>query len=172
MTDSQAENSTVADYIDCAYHALDSVFVNGGRNFVLMNLAPLHLAPLYATPENQGVRTESSYWPWKPENTTEVSYRMKEQVVALNQVFDYRTPYELLIARRYPEANFAVMNMYGLVSILSPQQQAKSDFVAIRHLLLSNGLSQYYQRGRLYQSLRYGKTTLYTSTRRGQVSMV
>lgn len=90
MTDSQTENSTVADYIDCAYHALDPVFVNGGRNFVLMDLALLHLAPLYGTPKIHRVGTESSYWPWKLENTMEVSYRMKEQVVALNQIFDYR----------------------------------------------------------------------------------
>lgn len=116
LTDSQAPNATVATYVDCIYHALDTVYGNGGRHFVLMNLAPLHLAPLYALPEHGGVTgKESSYWTSKPENITEVSYRMKEQVVALNQVFAYRTPYELFIARRYPEASFAVMDMYGLV---------------------------------------------------------
>lgn len=116
LTDSQAGNATVTTYVDCVYHALDTVYANGGRQFVLMNLAPLHLAPLYAVPENGGVSgEESSYWSWKPENITAVSYRMKEQVVALNQVFSYRTPYELFIARRYPGASFAVMDMYGLV---------------------------------------------------------
>ena len=116
LTDSQTGNTTVTTYVDCIYHALDTVYATGGRQFVLMNLAPLHLAPLYAVPENGGVSgEESSYWPWKPENITEVSYRMKEQVVALNQVFSYRTPYELSIARRYPGASFAVMDMYGLV---------------------------------------------------------
>lgn len=121
LTDSQAQNSTVSDYVNCIYKALDEVYQSGGRYFVLMNLAPLHLAPLYAVPEQGGVTgKESFYWTWKPENITEISYRMKEQVAALNQVFQYRTPYELLVARRYPGASFAVMDMYSLVSLLSP----------------------------------------------------
>lgn len=116
LTDSQARNATLATYIDCVYHALDTVYAEGGRNFVLMNLAPLHLAPLYAVPEQGGTTAEESwYWSSKPENITEVSYRMKEQVSTINQVFAYRTPYEVHIARRYPGANFAVMDMYGLV---------------------------------------------------------
>lgn len=116
LTDSQAENQTVAAYVDCVYEALDGVYANGGRFFVLMNLAPLHLSPLYGVPERGGVGKESTYWPSKPYNITEVSGRMKEQVVALNQVFQYRTPYELLTARRYPDASFALMDMHGLVS--------------------------------------------------------
>lgn len=118
LTDSQARNATIATYVDCVYHALDTVYAEGGRHFVLMNLAPLQLAPLYAVPEQGGTTgAESWYWSSKPENITEVSYRMKEQVAALNQVFAYRTPYELLIARRYPGARFAVMDMYGLVGL-------------------------------------------------------
>lgn len=117
LTDSQNKNSTLADYVNCVYRALDNIYHSGARNFVLMNLAPLHLTPLYAVPEKGGVTgKESQYWPWKPENLTEISHRMKEQVVALNQVFDYRTPYEVLIAKRYPGASFAVMDTYGLVS--------------------------------------------------------
>ncbi|EYE91353.1 SGNH/GDSL hydrolase family protein [Aspergillus ruber CBS 135680] len=117
LTDSQNKNSTLADYVNCVYRALDNIYHSGARNFVLMNLAPLHLTPLYAVPEKGGVTgKESQYWPWKPENLTEISHRMKEQVVALNQVFDYRTPYEVLIAKRYPGASFAVMDTYGLLS--------------------------------------------------------
>lgn len=99
------------------YRALDDVYRSGGKYFVLMNLAPLHLAPLYAVPEKGGITgKESLYWPWKSGNITEISHRMREQVIALNQVFDYRTPYELLIAKRYPGARFAVMDTYSLVS--------------------------------------------------------
>lgn len=117
LTDSQNRNSTVAAYINCVYRALDNIYYSGARNFVLMNLAPLHLAPLYAVPEKGGVTgKESQYWSWKSGNLTEISYRMREQVVTLNQVFDYRTPYELLIAKRYPGASFAVMDTFGLVS--------------------------------------------------------
>lgn len=117
LTDSQNKNYTIAAYVDCVYRALDDIYHSGARNFVLMNLAPLHLAPLYAVPEKGGITgKESLYWPWKSGNLTEISYRMREQVVTLNQVFNYRTPYELLIAKRYPAASFAVMDTYGLVS--------------------------------------------------------
>lgn len=114
LTDSQVRGKTILDYIECIYSAFDQIYRNGGRYFVLMNLAPLQLAPLYATPENHGVGP-NQYWPDKPRNITEVSYRMWEQVVNINAVFKYQTPYELLIRRRYPGAFFAVMDMYRLV---------------------------------------------------------
>lgn len=114
LTDSQVANKTIPDYIDCIYSSLDGVYDNGGRFFVLMNVAPLQLAPLYATPEHHGVGP-NHYWPDKPSNLTEVSYRMWEQVATVNHAFKYQTPFELLIAKRYPGARFAVMDMNGLV---------------------------------------------------------
>jgi hypothetical protein len=114
ITDSQVKNKAIPDYINCVYSVLDRVYANGGRYFVLMNLAPLQLAPLYATPENGGVGA-NRYWPEKPDNLTLISYRMWEQVATVNNVFKYQTPYELLVARRYPGARFAVMDTYGLV---------------------------------------------------------
>lgn len=114
ITDSQVKDKTIPDYINCVYSVLDRVYASGGRYFVLMNLAPLQLAPLYATPENGGVGA-NHYWPDKPYNLTLTSYRMWEQVATVNHVFQYQTPYELLVARRYPGARFAVMDMYGLV---------------------------------------------------------
>ena len=114
ITDSQVSGKTIPDYIDCIYQVFDQIYDNGGRYFVLMNNAPLQLSPLYATPENNGVGS-NHYWPNKPENITEVSYRMWEQVATANSVFQYRTPFELLVKRRYPGASFAVMDMYSLV---------------------------------------------------------
>lgn len=72
-----------------------------------MNLAPLQLAPVYATPENGGVG--------EVQNQTETSYRMKEQVNLANAVYKYQTPYEQLVANRYPGAHFAIFDMYSLV---------------------------------------------------------
>lgn len=115
LTDSQVPNKTIPDYVECIYSVFDHVYDNGGRYFVLMNMAPLQLTPLYATPENHGVG-RNQYWHDKPDNITRASYRMWEQVVNVNQQFKYKTPYEMLIARRYPGAFFAVMDMYGLVS--------------------------------------------------------
>lgn len=115
LTDSQEPNKTIPDYIECIYQTFDQIYNNGGRYFLLMNNAPLQLTPLYATPENHGVH-DNYYWPDKPDNITRVSYRMWEEVVNVNRVFKYQTPFELLISRRYPGAFFAVMDMYGLVS--------------------------------------------------------
>lgn len=36
---------------------------------------------------------------------------MKEYTQLANSLFDYRTPYELLVAKRYPGASFAVFNV-------------------------------------------------------------
>lgn len=115
LTDSQVAGKTIPDYIECVYSALDRVYANGARYFVLMNIAPLQLTPLYATPENGGVPASYS-WPGKPSNLTEVSYRMWEQVVLVNDVYKYQTPYELLVAKRYPGAHFAIFDTYSLVS--------------------------------------------------------
>ncbi|KAF9891554.1 hypothetical protein FE257_004022 [Aspergillus nanangensis] len=115
LTDSQVAEKTIPDYVNCIYKALDQLYRNGGRHFVIMNNAPLHLAPMYATPENAGVG-KSQYWPDKPSNDTLYSYRMWEQVATVNQVFDYKTPLEVVVEKRYPGAHFAVMDMNGLLS--------------------------------------------------------
>lgn len=114
LTDSQVANKTISDYIECVYTALDRIYANGARYFVLMNIAPMQLTPLYATPERGGVGN-TFYWPHKPDNRTEISYRMWEQVITVNDIYKYKTPFELLVARRYPGAHFAVMDMYSLV---------------------------------------------------------
>ncbi|PYI07368.1 SGNH hydrolase [Aspergillus sclerotiicarbonarius CBS 121057] len=116
LTDSQVPNKTIPDYIDCVYEALDGVYATGAaKYFVIMNVVPLQLAPLYATPENGGIG-ENNYWPDKGGNLTEISYRMWEQVATVNDVYGYRTPVEWLVRRRYPGAEVAVMDMYGLIS--------------------------------------------------------
>lgn len=37
------------------------------------------------------------------------------EVTMSNYTFKYQTPYQLLVARRYPEANFAIVNINELV---------------------------------------------------------
>lgn len=118
LTDSQVEGKTIPDYIECVYKALDSVYDNGGRYFVIMNMAPLQLTPQYATPENGGLESTGG-WPNKGPNITEISYQMWEYVVMINDVYRYKTPYEVW-SGRYPGAQFAVMDMYGLVCSASP----------------------------------------------------
>ncbi|RAL14397.1 SGNH/GDSL hydrolase family protein [Aspergillus homomorphus CBS 101889] len=131
LTDSQLNNSTLVDYVDCVYRVLDGVYNattssllgdkdgddKGGKAkyFVLMNVVPLQLAPLYATPENGGVGP-NNYWKDKPANLTEISGRMQGQVVLVNEAFRYRTPVETLMNRRWPGVKVAVMDVYSLIS--------------------------------------------------------
>lgn len=41
---------------------------------------------------------------------------MKEYSRLVNNIFDYRTPYEVLIAKRYPEASIAVFDTHRLIT--------------------------------------------------------
>ncbi|KAL4903854.1 hypothetical protein BDW74DRAFT_179441 [Aspergillus multicolor] len=92
LTNSQVNGTTIPDYIESVYKALDSMYADGARYFVIMNLGSGNGA-----------------------NATEKSYRMWETVVTVNDVFRYKKPYEAIIARRYSGAQLAVMDTYGLI---------------------------------------------------------
>lgn len=102
------------DYIDCVYDQFAKLYASGARYFVLQNVSPLQLTPQYGLPSKGGLNA-TQYWPDKPANTTEVWGRMLESVVTVNDVYKYRTPYEVKLANSFPGAHFAVMDMYGLV---------------------------------------------------------
>ncbi|RAO69567.1 uncharacterized protein BHQ10_005579 [Talaromyces amestolkiae] len=112
LTDSQVPGKTIPDYTECVFSALDKIYANGARFFVLQNVIPLQLVPLYATPENGGVYPN----PDGTTNVTEVSYRMWESVKTVNDIYKYQLPYELLIQNRYPGAQFALMDMYSIIA--------------------------------------------------------
>lgn len=117
LSDQQVPGTLIPDFINCLFQAVDAIYANGARYIVLMNAAPMQLAPLFATPENGGVQSGDHYWPDKPSNITEVSYRMWETVATTNDVLYYKVPYELLLANRYPGAHFALMDTYTVVSL-------------------------------------------------------
>ena len=116
IEDSQINNTTLVDYIDCVFDSFDSLYANGGRYFVLQNAAPLQHAPLYALPSEDGIGPgPDQYWNYKPDNTTEISDRMLEQVVSVNDIYKYELPFEVKVANRYPGARFALYDVYSLV---------------------------------------------------------
>ncbi|KAL5331013.1 hypothetical protein ACEPPN_000540 [Leptodophora sp. 'Broadleaf-Isolate-01'] len=100
-----SDGTTIPDYIDCIFKRFDEIYKNGGRYFVLMNTAPLELPPLYGVPGKGGLAA-SHYW----------QHKMKEYTYLVNSVSSYRTPYELLIAKRYPGASFAVFDVHSLIT--------------------------------------------------------
>lgn len=115
LTDSQVKGTNIVDYMDCVYEQLQRLYDTGARYFVILNAAPLNLAPLYGLP-GKGGKATSSYWPDKPSNTTEISYRMMEQVVTVNAIYKYQTPFVAEISKTFTEAKFAVMDVHALVS--------------------------------------------------------
>lgn len=109
---------TLLDYIDCVYEQLDALHEVGARNFVLLNLAPLNYAPMYALPENGGTLNTSF---WKDEgaynaNVTQVSEKMRQYVALVNSIYSYRTSEEVQISDRYPESSFTIFDVHSLVS--------------------------------------------------------
>jgi len=115
LTDSSLNQTTIPDYVDCIFDKFDQIYKAGGRYFVLMNNAPLHLTPLYGAPDAGGLAA-SHYWPDKPANISEVSGKMHEYNQLVNTVFDYRVPFELLVNQRYPHASIAVFDTHSLIS--------------------------------------------------------
>ncbi|KAG9561461.1 SGNH hydrolase, partial [Aureobasidium melanogenum] len=115
IDDSQVAGKVIPDYIDCVYQQFSRLYDSGARYFVLQNVSPLQLTPQYGLPSKGGLNA-TQYWPQKPANTTEVWGRMLETVTTVNDVYKYRTPYEVLLAKNFPGAHFALMDMYGLIT--------------------------------------------------------
>lgn len=116
LTDSQVKGKTLKDYVDCIYDVVDGLYKNGGRYFVLLNLAPLQLLPQYATPENGG-RDATKFFPDKAgKNSTEISWRMYESVATVNEIFAYRTPFETAVNKTWDGAKIANFDVNALIT--------------------------------------------------------
>ena len=115
LTDSQVPGKVLTDYTDCVYESLDKIYAAGARVFVLMNTAPLQLAPLYANTSINGVTT-THYWPDIPSNKTQIAEMMHEYTTSVNNIYKYQTPFEALISHRYPGASFANFDVWQLFS--------------------------------------------------------
>ncbi|KAK4554585.1 hypothetical protein LTR86_008440 [Recurvomyces mirabilis] len=113
IQDEQVAGTNITTYVDCVYDQLDRVYANGGRYFVILNVAPLNLAPEYGILGQGGVGP-NQYWPDKSGNISEISGRMLESVVTVNSLYKYRTPYEVELAKRYAGASFAVYNVHDV----------------------------------------------------------
>ena len=100
LTGSRVPGKVLTDYTNCVYSALDAIYASGGRYFVLLNVAPLYLAPLYANYTIHG-SGPNHYWPDMPSNKTQITDVMHEYVTMLNNAYKYQTPFELSVAKRY-----------------------------------------------------------------------
>jgi hypothetical protein len=117
LTEVQPAGMPLTYMTDCVYAQLDRLYAIGARVFVLMNMAPLDLTPLYALPQNGG-SLNAQYWTDKAaydSNITRSSEKMRQYVALVNAVYDYQTPYDVVVADRYPHSRFAVYDVHALV---------------------------------------------------------
>lgn len=112
----QTNGTTVVDYLDCVWQQVDTLYNAGGRYFTINNVPPLELLPLFANRSEGGVGP-NLYDQTRPAdyNYTASAIDMHELVAGVNAVYEYRTPYEALVARRYPGAHFALYDVNKLV---------------------------------------------------------
>ncbi|PTB42707.1 carbohydrate esterase family 16 protein [Trichoderma asperellum CBS 433.97] len=100
--DIQEPGTSLTTYTDCVFVAFDSIYRNGGRKIILLNVPPLELHTLYATPQSKVLLPGSANCPDKPSNLTEVSFKMYEYSRTVNEIFKFQVPFQQHIAKDTP----------------------------------------------------------------------
>ncbi|EMF10903.1 carbohydrate esterase family 16 protein [Sphaerulina musiva SO2202] len=122
LTDSQVPGKTIVDYTNCVLEIFHQLYYRAGaRYFVLMNVAPLQLAPLYSATRESGLVDDGleREWAGSPENLTRVAGRLGEEVGLVNRIWELEmggVKKKGEKGRGLEEGKFAVMDIYGLIS--------------------------------------------------------
>ena len=115
LSDSQAPGTTISSYVDCVWDVFDSLYRAGGRQFVLLNVAPLQDAPMY-NPVSDGGAGDNQYWQNKTlYNQTEYAYKMLEYSTNVNTMFRTGAPFNAVLERRWPGAGFSLFDVHALM---------------------------------------------------------
>jgi phospholipase/lecithinase/hemolysin len=80
----QKPGKTTVDYVRCVFEQLWEMYKLGARRFVLLNVAPLELAPLYSA---DGTPGPDKFWEEKGNDTRSIAENMRLQVAAVNEMF-------------------------------------------------------------------------------------
>lgn len=119
LVDEQVPGTTITNFIDCVWTVFDEIYSNGGRRFVLLNEAPLHLAPLYVPSADGGVG-DSLFWPTKTKyNQTAYQQKILQYTTTVNTAFDYGAPFNMIIKKRWPGAKFSIFDVHSLMTAMS-----------------------------------------------------
>lgn len=115
LSDSQAPGTDISTYVDCVWSVFDSLYQTGGRRFVLFNMAPLQLHPMYA-PQSEGGIGDGQYWTNHTlYNVTEYQYKIMEYTTNVNTIFEYGVPFQTLVMKRWPGAGVDIYNVHKLL---------------------------------------------------------
>ncbi|KAI0017070.1 acetyl esterase [Xylariomycetidae sp. FL0641] len=127
LTDSQRPGATLTDFAECIWAVFDGLYATGARRLVLLNQAPLDRAPAYASPEAGGAGN-NQYWADKTaHNTTEYAQKMREYTAAVNALFDYGAPFQLIVRRRWPGASVRVLDVHALMEEIIAEPETYLD---------------------------------------------
>ncbi|KAL8382620.1 hypothetical protein RB595_006412 [Gaeumannomyces hyphopodioides] len=119
LVDEHAPGATITNFTDCIWNVFDEIYSTGGRRFVLLNEAPLHLAPLYV-PSAVGGIVNSTFWPTKTKyNETAYQQKILQYTTTVNTVFYYGVPFNLIVKRRWPGAKFSIFDVHSLMTDMS-----------------------------------------------------
>lgn len=114
LSDSNVRGTSLSTFVDCVWQTFDNIYETGGRNFVLLNIAPLEYSPAYAQPEIGGVG-DHQFWEDKSRyNMTEYAYKMFEYSTSVNTLFDIGAEYHLVLKKRWPGATFTIFDVHSL----------------------------------------------------------
>ncbi|KAF8752104.1 GDSL-like Lipase/Acylhydrolase [Rhizoctonia solani] len=97
---------SIVNTTSCVFDWMKALYDQGARNFLLQNMVPLHLAPMYAA---DGYPTK--FWS-APHNQTEWSILMAELVRSGNELWALRTKY--IAPSLFPGARIGLFDSYGL----------------------------------------------------------
>jgi hypothetical protein len=87
----------IPEYVECVYNAWDKIYASGGRKFILMNVVPLNILPMYSS------------------NAGNVK-KLVDLVGAANTAFATKTAASTQGAKpRYPGAEFALFDVHKFV---------------------------------------------------------
>jgi phospholipase/lecithinase/hemolysin len=127
LTGNQVEGATLEDFHECTLRVFDRVHAAGGRHFVVMNVAPLELSPLYQVPEEGGT-LDSQFWSDKTAyDFAETNARMREYSRTVNALWAEGIPAELRAGKRWPGTSFSVFDVHSLVGDIIAEPEAFLD---------------------------------------------
>ncbi|RPB00537.1 GDSL lipase/acylhydrolase family protein [Choiromyces venosus 120613-1] len=106
-------NVGLTNFTQCVIDVAKDLYDHGARNFMILNLAPIERAPLYAPLGEGGREGPRRFWRGKGANATGISRRMRDLVQGGNEIFKYKIPAELGVLKG---AKVGVMDTYGLMS--------------------------------------------------------
>ncbi|KAH7011030.1 acetyl esterase [Ilyonectria destructans] len=107
LTDGNAAGTTLTDFVEGNWTVFDRIYATGGRHFVLFNLAPLELAPLYKASFISLAKTAS--------DPVQMEKKIRQYTSSVNTMFDYGLPFQLLVRKRWPGSTMAIFDTNTLL---------------------------------------------------------